>query len=189
VLENEHQLFSLTDRAYKHPNQFDKVVLVRSEDEGRWQLRLHIWRHQRQGHADIHNHRWDFASWVIAGRFRQECFKVVESGGAPMGLYSWSDGCDATLPVPFVDTVQVEPTTTNILARGDWYELKADVLHDLAALEPGLSMVLQGPTVRHHSDIIRSIDHAGSHLPHADHLSLAQVHNSLELALQLLDQN
>ena len=55
--------------SYKHANGFSKLVLGESES-GR--LRLHIWEPDAAAEENIHEHRWHFASAVIAGSIESE---------------------------------------------------------------------------------------------------------------------
>jgi hypothetical protein len=86
-LANRANLSTIAARSYAHSNGFEKIVL---EDQPGYKLRLHVW--WRGNHAldsDVHNHSWDFASWVLIGGLCTELFTEVPADAAtePMEHY------------------------------------------------------------------------------------------------------
>jgi hypothetical protein len=56
----------VAQRSYRHVNGFAKIRII----EGRRYLaRLNVWSQGADGRGDVdpHGHRWEFASWVVAG--------------------------------------------------------------------------------------------------------------------------
>lgn len=68
LLLDEHALAQIATRSYQHGNGFLKVVLL---DRG-YKLRLHIWFAGQSCEENIHDHRWSFASLVLAGQLKSE---------------------------------------------------------------------------------------------------------------------
>ena len=72
-------------RSYWHSNGFAKLV-VHVNEEPDFRLRLHVWpadyRHG-SGYENIHNHRWPFASIVLAGAIRVDQFREIDDLGEP----------------------------------------------------------------------------------------------------------
>jgi hypothetical protein len=57
---------AIAEDAYKHQNGFIKIKLLRTEH---FTVRLHAWPagKDRPVETNPHGHRWEFASWIIAG--------------------------------------------------------------------------------------------------------------------------
>jgi hypothetical protein len=71
---------NVSRRSYWHSNGFAKLV-VHVNDEPDFRLRLHVWPaddRRGSGYENIHNHRWPFASIVLAGAIRVEQFREVD---------------------------------------------------------------------------------------------------------------
>jgi hypothetical protein len=62
--------------AEAHPNGFSKVNLAMRP--GEWMLRLHMWSHPYV-QADIHSHRWDFASQLLAGAMNTATYGLAST--------------------------------------------------------------------------------------------------------------
>lgn len=69
-------LKQVASRSYQHGNGFLKVVLL---DKG-YKLRLHVWHQGKKCEENIHNHRWSFASTVVAGTLRSEIWRNAAPG-------------------------------------------------------------------------------------------------------------
>jgi hypothetical protein len=79
-LDDEEALVEVARRSYSHPNGFAKIVLCVG---GGYGIRLHVW-HQKAGKwisdAHPHGHRWEFASWIVAGGLREVTFAEATEG-------------------------------------------------------------------------------------------------------------
>lgn len=63
--------------AYRHTNGFRKITLFRSDA---CCLRVHIWDDGASRAENIHNHRWGFASRVLAGTVSESRFELAGPG-------------------------------------------------------------------------------------------------------------
>lgn len=72
----EDRLLGSVATAYEHPTGFSKIVLA-GGPKPRPELRLHIWRHgtTSEDEIHIHNHPWNFASFVISGEFQTRLYR------------------------------------------------------------------------------------------------------------------
>lgn len=75
ILNDPELLQSVSSRSYQHGNGFLKVVLL---DRG-YKLRLHIWFAGQACEENIHDHRWSFASHILAGTLRSEIWRDVDT--------------------------------------------------------------------------------------------------------------
>ena len=82
MLADTRWLDDILRTSYRHPNGFDKIVLLSAPG---YQARLHIWRTPDGLHQDvenIHNHRWDFSTLLLLGGYRYREFTLAEGGEA-----------------------------------------------------------------------------------------------------------
>jgi len=63
--------------SYIHPIGFMKLSLLRHDGQRPWRLRLHVWLGAGRD-AFVHNHRWNFASMVVAGEL--DIYNYVSTG-------------------------------------------------------------------------------------------------------------
>jgi hypothetical protein len=171
------RLSSLARRAYQHPNGFAKFVLHDSPDLP-VRLRLHVWtgdssQRIKQDEQNIHGHRWNFASAVIAGQhLRVDEFVRVETGGAPYLSYRYrpqhrtlTSGDDgAELPVDTTEleadgSARLEQSVGYSLAAGDSYSCDISKLHTVRTSGTDLiaTLVVQGPTLLTNAPVYRRI--------------------------------
>lgn len=78
ILESSEYLQGLADKSYRHENGFSKLVLTSSKTHS---LRLHIyWNDSADNYQEnIHNHRWDFSSFILKGTLVQDFFGVIDA--------------------------------------------------------------------------------------------------------------
>lgn len=75
VLNDRTLLDEILQNSYRHHNGFHKIVLNRG---ALFKLRLHIFEKMPEittPMENVHNHRWNFASQIIAGRLKMEIFQ------------------------------------------------------------------------------------------------------------------
>jgi hypothetical protein len=126
-----------------HPNGFVKVVVDSTEA---WILRLHIWpvpRNDTQLPGKPHGHRWDFASWILAGALREVTYASARDG-EEFELHSY----DGHAALGAGTSSMLNRLTRRDLGKGEIYVRTRDVLHATAPpAESGLtaSLVVRGP--------------------------------------------
>lgn len=163
----------IADRAYCHANGFAKFVLHDSAGFP-FRLRLHVWT---AGHAErrlqedqnVHGHRWNFGSAVIAGPgLEVEEFVVSESGGEPYRSYVYRSrpGADSRSGAELaVDGPELEPVGWARLQRSasytprthETYACHVDTLHTVRAVsgEQTATLVIHGRTLLPHAPVYR----------------------------------
>lgn len=183
-----HAAAEAPDRAYRHPNGFSKIVLLA---DPQFQLRLHVWRPAPEYPAateNVHGHRWDFASAVLAGGYRFQEFAHDARGEEFRGyLYHGHDG-GRTYSMSPTGEARLRCTFDAELSSGSSYLLTADVLHRVVAPTDGttVSLVLQGPHREIPVEVYAKEDlEAGDAIPLAP-LPREQVARELERVLDLV---
>ncbi|MGM1064141.1 hypothetical protein [Saccharothrix sp. Mg75] len=139
------------DQAYRHPNGFLKIVLLA---DPQFQLRLHVWRPAPEYPAaaeNVHNHRWDFASAVLAGGYRFQEFAHDARGADFRGYLYHGHDRGRTYAMSPTGEARLRCTFDAELRSGSSYLLTSDVLHRVVGPvdRTTVSLVLQGP----HKDV------------------------------------
>ncbi|MFB4306389.1 hypothetical protein [Actinomadura sp. GTD37] len=146
TLRDERWLDAVQAGSYRHPNGFDKIVLMASSG---YQLRLHVWRENAPEGAveNIHNHRWDFSSAVVLGGYRFQEFTPAPAGRTFHAYRYASERGAAAYSLEALGRRSLARSFDVHLSTGTSYTLTADVLHRVSN-PPGrltMSLVLQGP--------------------------------------------
>lgn len=128
---------------YRHPNGFYKLKLL-SPGTHAWALRLHVWDTPAPA-SDVHNHRWDFASYVISGRLRESRFTLVHGTGSAQ-VFTLSRSADGGYRRAPEGVCELNETSHYVHTRGQSYALGHRVLHraEPDGDFPVITAVLQG---------------------------------------------
>jgi hypothetical protein len=143
----------------RHVLGFDKFVLL---SLGGSELRMHVWWPgdlRRREH--IHNHRFPFASVVLAGTLRSQMFELAESGRKMIHFHETSSRPDDGWRFQRVGSVSIRECLSVEVTPGSAYTMGIDLFH---RVEPGseltATLVLRPPNRRSHSSVL--IDPTGS---------------------------
>jgi hypothetical protein len=191
VLNNEAHINDVSKMSYRHINGFDKIVLYSSGDN-LFKLRLHIWWPTEAAYSreHIHNHRWDFATYIVLGSYRLETY-VQSKEGEPVYSYSyWSPENQSTYKmVPRGCTHAKKMFDVNVF-KGNIYQLEHSVLHRVTQLTKSgtVSLVLQGPPLNRNTRVLTdSLVLNPSSMP-AERFSINSIATKLEGCLDLLNR-
>jgi hypothetical protein len=149
LLDNPARLAEVEERSKIHPHGFAKIVLYLDEQ---FSIRLHIWK-RRDGlwvdEAQPHGHRWEFASWIVAGTLREVVLSTEsrDEPGDRYGCYDYvRDESGAPRLKKIGDTVLYRTSEVDRVADTVYGQTRA-TLHTATPVSDGLvaSLVLQGP--------------------------------------------
>jgi hypothetical protein len=112
--------------AYRHPNGFTKIRLASLEDCS-WAIRLHIWAEQASDY-DIHSHRWNFASRVLAGSLTEETYALTGDSGR-YSMYRCAPSVGGRYSLDFLHGCDVRLDSTHTYNAGSSYERDSKALH------------------------------------------------------------
>lgn len=126
IATDPRQAAAIAADSYWHPNGFAKLVLQGHADP-EFHLRLHVWPNGSPNRpmfeiANIHNHRWPFASVVLAGGLHVEYFEetrefdIDDPKVLPATRYSYAQAPGA----PY-GRLQMEGTVTLLAVGGNSY--------------------------------------------------------------------
>lgn len=121
-------LEQVSRRSYLHGNGFYKIVL---EDNDLFRLRLHIWQPGARAEENIHDHRWHFASTVLAGTLETEIWEDGLPGhGEDFDEYLYlSRSADAEARNVYMGKARVALKQRIINVPGDAYCMLSSVMH------------------------------------------------------------
>ena len=77
ILANDELVRDVARLSYKHNLGFDKIILLRDEFDA--MIKLDVWWPDHRVNDNIHSHRWDFSSIVLAGRLNLKHFSPARS--------------------------------------------------------------------------------------------------------------
>ncbi len=78
IITNDKWLLEISNKSFSHTNGFDKFILFRGKN---LRIRLHIyWPEECKNKSNIHDHRWDFSSFIIKGGYKSEIFQIADEG-------------------------------------------------------------------------------------------------------------
>jgi hypothetical protein len=178
LLGDGAQLADVASRSYAHPNGFRKLVLALPEDGTR--MRVHHWPRGDMGPSNVHNHRWAFASAIVAGRLSSALFTIGEKGEAVEKYRFEPSHPGSQYVLSRAGNGHILTTGVAEFGPGSTYALSANQLHQVCAEPNTLSLVISGPPERDHTDVFRPANRRpqSRDLPL---LPLQEVRDSLEL--------
>jgi hypothetical protein len=155
ICASDHLLAECSSNSVTHPLGFDKLTLIATPS---YQLKLHIWwpTSRNRAREDIHDHRFSFASVVLAGSLKTEIFRLDESGTPMARLTEHRDGGDGSYLFDDAGTAGVRHREVSIMGAGSAYYLHSEVLHRVSVDECDLvaTLFLKLPPVRHHTTVL-----------------------------------
>ena len=145
ILADEDRLASCAANGYRHHNDFTKVVLGVSP-AGR-KLVWHQWRQREPWvDGDLHNHRWDFVSYISAGELELTDFEEDRSGPLAVTRYAYeSPGGRAEYSLRRVGPARLREVRRTKVAAGEFYHQPHRIVHTAASRSQGTgTLIVQG---------------------------------------------
>jgi hypothetical protein len=148
ISASRNLLEEVAERSVWHPNGFGKIVLLSGQN---YKLRLHVWRESDElpdsSRENIHNHRWDFAMFLLAGSYRHQEYRPADSG-RDFHAYAYQSSADkSTYSLSPIGSKQLRCVFDARLHEGSRYTIASDVIHRVIPdpANPPVSLVLEGP--------------------------------------------
>jgi hypothetical protein len=140
ICAREPLLARLASISQHHPLGFDKYVVHATPE---YQLRLHVWwPWQQQGREDIHNHRFNFCSQVIAGTLRMDLYATAEPGEEMDEYREDHVRGKGSYVFHLIGSPTVKKINTSILSTGSVNYTAAEILHRVNALGDDVTATL-----------------------------------------------
>lgn len=135
LLQNPNSLTDIANRSYQHGNGFAKIVLLDHD----YKLRLHIWLDDSYSEQNIHNHRWDFASYILYGTLHDEIWQISSESNIVDGANSiclaryeyFARTARQKASKRYVEDVKLSRLSENFHIPKTAYTMKSHVLHKI----------------------------------------------------------
>ena len=115
--------------AVEHDNGFIKIVLEnRSPDS--YGCRVHFWK-PGTSDSNIHSHRWNMASFFLAGGYEAAEYALAENGDS-FYRYKFIPYEQNDYRLTLQDSVYLKKVATQTYGKGDSYELLKGRLHKVS---------------------------------------------------------
>jgi hypothetical protein len=141
----------IASESYRHANGFEKIVLATRGRLGA-KLRAHVW-HQADDpdRFAVHDHAWDFASFVASGGLEAHFYAPADSGAR---FSRFELGTLADPHVQEGEDARLAIVATQRFLAPTMYGQEAVHLHDTWALMPNtVTVLLQGSHRHSHTSI------------------------------------
>lgn len=149
-------------RSYYHANRFVKITLLSDSD---YKLRLHLWWPTsdplgRERTENVHNHRWDFATCLLAGGYRYQEYRTAEHGETYFAYRYRSPGATGAYPLDARGTAELACVFDAAMVAGTAYTVRAEELHRVVQQGRQLtaSLMLQSQVRRTETDVFATCD-------------------------------
>jgi hypothetical protein len=151
LLDTAHRVAAAAARSYVHENGFAKLMFGRHGAE-HWFI--HVWT--PLGDPDVHDHRWDLSSTVLAGRIAVERFEIA-SGGQSYGLYHHEPAQDDEgFLLRWCEDVSLVAVDEQVYETDDDYRGRAEELHRVRAVDgSAVTFFRHGEGRRHVTRVLR----------------------------------
>lgn len=143
IWQSPRRLEEVARSSYHHANSFEKIVLGSSP--GGRKLVWHYWPQAETPDAEIeiHNHRWKFASLVLAGRLEAHTYQVADDGDIERRhCYYESPGSSQNYDLEWDSDVRLRLIRTEIFERDMSYFQPREEIHSAIATLPGTATVI-----------------------------------------------
>lgn len=125
-----------------HPLGFISCVIF---VEGDRKARLHIWSTSEklsQGEGvTIHDHVFDFTSWVLAGEIVNRCV-LIDGAGTPSSVYEASYTSDSSVLVRKNEILNIMDGEIQKYSTGMRYSMRAGQLHETRSIDSNVAVTV-----------------------------------------------
>lgn len=183
ILASEELAAAVALQSYGHNNSFMKVVLFWTIDGH--QMRVHArWPNPVGFKEDLaHNHRADFASYMVAGALHFDILQECAEGSGACNTYRYVDhrpnGKDKTVLLPLGPGLAVFPEHNVPVVKGQSYYFDMHTLHRLIVpigdTSGSLSVVLRNPRVRDYTTMLTAEERSSKFMPAIPSLSVSEL--------------
>lgn len=152
IMADDALVTRLASLSYVRANASSELVLADLGDRG--QLRLHAWPDGETHARDVHDHRWDFRSWILRGGYTFEEYELTPGTAWYRRRYYSSGSADA-FAMDRSERSGARCVRRGRAFEGSEYTLAADVLHRVTPNgRATISLFLRGPARRPWTNVL-----------------------------------
>lgn len=173
----------LLAHGYWHPNGFAKLRLPGSITLDT-DARLHYWPdspHNRAARYDVHSHRWQYSSVVLAGHLVVEDYAFATSEDGQSVRFLCSANSDGDYKLSSFDRGHLTLTARRVLAKNSSHFGNLRTIHRTYPNlnSDALTLMYEGPAEKKESEVFRDIDETLDSSMRYRKLTSADVENIL----------
>jgi hypothetical protein len=144
-----------TGESLTHENGFKKISIYKDSITG-FQIRVHLWPKGVED-ASIHNHRWNFFSYVLSGEIVASNFTIASSASEKaVQLLRLSNADDSLVKqTRVVDKVQYWENNRTTIGAGGMHYVHDSLMHRVTSPSGAVTLMLTGIPTKDHSEVIR----------------------------------
>lgn len=103
---------------------------------------------------EIHNHRYDFQSYILKGTLKSEHYKVVEGNDYILEQESCKPGIDIKVEPKLCS---IKHINSHIYNEGSKYKIEHDVFHKVFGIDC-ITYLMRGLYMKDNADVIRKVN-------------------------------
>ena len=149
LISDEKAISLVADKSYIHSNGFIKIVLA---ELGLTclKLRLHIWQNEEPIiDSHIHNHAWNYTSFVCTGFLNMDLFKETTKGDYSFNKFKVGNLKNKS--AINCGLVSLKDYDRKKILKGDFYSLEINKIHRISTNKHTATLVLQDDHIVDHS--------------------------------------
>ncbi|MES2773163.1 MAG: hypothetical protein V4722_03210 [Bacteroidota bacterium] len=143
LTSDEQYLATMASLSYSHSLGFDKIIIAPYENSN-YQLRFNIWWSEytmlANHYEHIHNHRWDFSTYLLLGSYRFENYRPAKAG-LSMHHYFYYEFEKGKYQFDDQGIKEIELFETGILNRREQMSVSNDILHKVVPVQTNVPTV------------------------------------------------
>jgi len=141
ITNDSEWLRFICKKSYSHSNGFDKLTLFRGSN---LRVRLHIyWLDNKNKNPNIHDHRWNFSSFIIKGSYKSEIYEISDVGTDKFLYHYYSQASNKqNYELDFIKKVKLAHIETKEYAENDINTGKAGEIHRIILNDEKLTVSL-----------------------------------------------
>ena len=157
ILRDDIALQEVCDQSFLHPLGVWKIVLRTSGNSG-LELRIHYWDEESRpplGWSDyLHNHKWNFSSHILFGKFETSIFASDRRGVKLFQKELITSGVGSERVMKTVGVCHLLEVLRTRMSSGDSYFLHASTIHLIEPIcqLPAATLMLRGKYLSDFSD-------------------------------------
>jgi hypothetical protein len=130
-------------------------VQLKINDQERWHF-YHPDLPSFMGAEEVHNHRYDFVSTIVAGSLVNECFAFHVDAQGPFRK-EW-ESCNAAVPAPVTSPTfgRLESLKITTYTAGQQYQMHHDVLHRVHSPYGCITRLHRTPYAKEFAAVVRA---------------------------------
>lgn len=185
MMEDPERLGIVARASYMHKNGFAKITL---QEEDGCKIRLHHYPVGAKADENIHNHRWNLDSTVLAGSIPSH-FYVVDYDGEAQYLHAYrKNSLTGEHEIVITGMCTATKVASISFQAGTNYKLSHRIHHRIGKVEtPTITLMRTEQAVSEECDLINRVDRSGPTAAVEPSFTFQELRLHLEEILEILN--